>query len=71
MKKYSILGDVSAPSDIEELSRTTEAMRRNRLKRYGTPGDVDGYLQFLDERQQIFPVPATKRKLPVGNSSLL
>lgn len=70
MRKSSVLNDM-LPSEIEEFNKVTEAMRKNRIKRHGVKGDVDGYLDFLDESQDFFSRPALKNRLLIGNSLLL
>ncbi len=53
MAESLALGNL-AQAEIEELNSATEAMRRNRLQRHAIVGDVDGYLQFLDDREEFF-----------------
>jgi len=72
MRRSLILNScASTTSDIEELAKATEDMRKNRVKRLAIAGDVNGYLQFLDEQQQLFPDSPGKNKLFTGSSSLL
>lgn len=69
MKKSSVLNDNLSPSEVEEFNRATEAMRRNRLQRFGTAGDIDGYLQFLEERQELFSTAPKKKKILIIEKS--
>lgn len=71
MKKSSILNSSSSPSDVDELNRATEAMKRNRIERCGMKGDVDGYLQFLEDRRELFGDIVAKRRPVVENSVIL
>lgn len=72
MKKSSVLNDEISPSEVEELNRASDEMRRNRLQRFGIVGDVDGYLQFLEERQELFGAPPkTVKRLFIEKSSML
>ena len=72
MRKSSVLNDDLSPSEMEEFNRAMEAMRRNRLQLFGAAGDIDGYLQFLEERQELFGThPKTIKKLIIENSCIL
>jgi hypothetical protein len=72
MKRSSVLNDELSPSEIEEFNRATDAMRRNRLERFSEVGDIDGYLQFLEERQELFgPQPKTFKRLFIDKSNIL
>ena len=71
-KKSSVLSDDLSPSEKEEFNRATEAMRQNSLQRFGTAGDIDGYLQFLEERQELFGSSTkTVKKLIIEKSRIL
>ncbi len=48
-----IFGDLTQ-EELNELKQAAEAMRRARLQQADGRGDVDGYLQFLDDRQELF-----------------
>ncbi len=73
MTKSLVLGDLTQ-AEAEELNKATEAMRRNRLQRPAVTGDVDGYLQFLDDRRELFGHSnkiAKKILLVIDRSSIL
>ena len=73
MTESLALGDLTE-AEIEELNRATEAMRRNRLQRPAIAGDVDSYLQFLEDRQELFGYSARKVTHPplvINESSIL
>ena len=71
MKRYSVLDNVSSGSDVDSLNKVTEEMKKNRIKRYGLRGDVDGYLQFLDDREALFKNSQKKRMPITGDTSIL
>ena len=71
MKRYSVLDNVSSDSDVDSLNKVTEEMKKNRIKRYGISGDVDGYLQFLEDRESLFKNSPKKRMPITGNSTIL
>lgn len=73
MTKYLALGDLTQ-AEAEELNRATEAMRQNRMLLPAGTGGVDSYLQFLDDRGELFGPSAGKvKKIPlvIDESSIL
>ncbi len=73
MTKSLVLGDLTE-AEIEDLNRATEAMRRNRLQRPARMGDVDSYLQFLEDRRELFGYSAkivAHPLLVINESSIL
>ncbi|MBF0557856.1 MAG: hypothetical protein HQL08_03645 [Nitrospirae bacterium] len=73
MRESLVLGNLTQ-DEIEELNIATEAMRRNRLQRPATIGDVDSYLQFLDDRQELFGHSAkivSRPPLVINESAIL
>lgn len=71
MKKYSVLDNVSSGSDVDSLNKVMEEMKKNRIKRHSVRGDVDGYLQFLEDRESLFKNSPKKRMPITGNSTIL
>ncbi|MBU4491036.1 MAG: hypothetical protein KKD69_01055 [Euryarchaeota archaeon] len=72
MEKFSVLNGKLTPSEVKELNRAAKAMRLNRLLRFGVVGDVDGYLQFLTERQALFGTShRILKKLSIEKSHIL
>lgn len=61
----------SPGSDVDSLNKVTEEMKKNRIKRYGIRGDVDGYLQFLDNREALFKNSPKKRMPITGDTTIL
>lgn len=68
MRKSLVLGDTTE-AELEEFNSATETMRRNRIH-FTRLEDVDGYLQFLEERQALFNTSQRiHRKCPIEKSS--
>lgn len=73
MTESLALGNLTE-AEIEELNSATEAMRRNRLQQPATAGDVDSYLQFLDDRRELFGQSAklvARPPLVINESAIL
>lgn len=70
MRKSLVLGDITE-AELDEFNSATETMRLNSLH-FASTEDVDGYLQFLEERQALFNTSQRiHRKCPIEKSHIL
>ncbi len=70
MRKSVVLGDITE-AELEELNNATETMRR-KSRGSARAGDIEGYLQFLEDRQALFNTSQrTHRKCPIEKSHIL